>query len=200
MYREVFMRRVVIWSLALAATGALVMSSNAHAQNLARQENYQKALQEKLDAKVEEMMEAKVKEMTEAKIEEVTGTKVEEMTEAKAEEMREAYGEKIPRAERWTCEVRMQESADYPGKVDSEISVKMPIDEFKAFAPIALLEAVAVPHNFPTGKIYIRETTTRRVGSIDYRAADPLAGKYLTGRPDAVEDAIAEMNKAMTWH
>ena len=200
MYREVFMRRVVIWSLALAATGALVMSSNAHAQNLARQENYQKALQEKLDAKVEEMMEAKVKEMTEAKIEEVTGTKVEEMTEAKAEEMREAYGEKIPRAERWTCEVRMQESADYPGKVDAEISVKMPIDEFKEFAPIALLEAVAVPHSFPTGKIYIRETTTRRVGSIDYRAADPLAGKYLTGRPDAVEDAIAEMNRAMTWH
>jgi len=184
MYREVFMRRVAIWSLALVAIGALVMSSNAHAQNQARQENYQKALQEKLEAKVEEMMEAKVKEMT----------------EAKAEEMREAYGEKIPRAERWTCEVRMQESADYPGKVDAEISVKMPIDEFKEFAPIALLEAVAVPHSFPTGKIYIRETTTRRVGSIDYRAADPLAGKYLTGRPDAVEDAIAEMNRAMTWH
>ena len=162
------MRRVAIWSLALVAIGALVVSSNAQAQNQARQENYQKALQEKLDAKLGEMMEA--------------------------------YGEKIPKAERWTCEVRMQESADYPGKVDSEISVKMPIDDFKAFAPIALLEAVAVPHNFPTGTIYIRETTTRRVGSIDYRAADPLSGKYLTGRPNAVEDAIAEMNKAMTWH
>jgi len=186
------MRRVAIWSLALVAIGASVMSSNAHAQNQARQENYQKALQEKLEAKVEEM--------TDAKLEEMTGAKVEEMTDAKLEEMREAYGEKIPRAERWTCEVRMQESADYPGKVDAEISVKMPIDEFKEFAPIALLEAVAVPHSFPTGKIYIRETTTRRVGSIDYRAADPLAGKYLTGRPDAVEDAIAEMNRAMTWH
>lgn len=48
--------------------------------------------------------------------------------------------------------------------------------------------------------LHIRETTTRRVGSIDYRAADPLADKYLTGRPNAVEDAIAEMNKGMTWH
>lgn len=162
------MRRVTIWSLALALIAGLAFFSNAYAQNRARQEAYQKALQQKLDAKTADMMEA--------------------------------YGEQIPRADRWTCEVRMQESADYPGKVDAEISVKMPIDEFKEFAPIALLEAVAVPHNFPTGKIYIRETTTRRVGSIDYRAADPLAGKYLTGRPKAVEDAIAEMNKIMTWH
>ena len=162
------MRRVTTWSLALALIAGLVFSSNVYAQNQARQEAYQKALQQKLEAKAAEMMAA--------------------------------YGETIPRADRWTCEVRMQESADYPGKVDAEISVKMPIDEFKEFAPIALLEAVAVPHSFPTGKIYIRETTTRRVGSIDYRAADPLAGKYLTGRPDAVEDAIAEMNKAMTWH
>ena len=74
------------------------------------------------------------------------------------------------------------------------------IDEFMEFAPIAFLEAVAVPHNFPTGKIYIRETTTRKVGSLDFRAADPMAGKYLTGRPKAVENAIAEMNSAIKWH
>jgi hypothetical protein len=162
------MSRPAISSLALAAISGWVLSSDAHAQNHARQESYQKVLQEKLDAKLGEMMEV--------------------------------YGEKISKAERWTCEVRMQESADYAGKVDSEISVTMPIDEFKEFAPIALLEAVAVPHNFPTGTIFIRETTTRRVASIDYRAADPLSGKYLTGRPKAVEDAIAEMTQAMTWH
>jgi len=120
--------------------------------------------------------------------------------EAKVEEMMAAYGEKIPRAERWTCEVRMQDSSDYPGKVDAEIAVKMPINDFKEFAPIALLEAVAVPHNFPTGTIFIRESTTRRVGSVDYRAADPLAGKYLTGRPKAVQTAISEMNNTMKWH
>lgn len=152
----------------MTAIAGVMISSNVYAQNQARQENYQKALQQKLEAKVAEMMES--------------------------------YGEKIPRADRWTVEVRMQESADYPGKVDAEISVKMPIDEFKEFAPIALLEAVAVPHNFPTGTIFIRETTTRRVGSVDYRAADPLAGKYLTGRPKAVESAIAEMNNTFKWH
>ena len=162
------MKEVTIWSLAVAVTAGSIMASPARAQNRARQENYQKALQQKLDAKIGEMMEA--------------------------------YGETIPRAERWTCEVRMQESADYPGKIDSEIAVKMPPDEFLEFAPVAFLEAVAVPHNFPTGKIYIRETTTRRVGSVDYRAADPLAGKYLTGRPKAVESAIAEMNDTFKWH
>ncbi len=94
----------------------------------------------------------------------------------------------------------MHDSADYAGKIDAELSITMPIDEFMEFAPIAFLEAVAVPHNFPTGKIYIRETTTRKVGSLDFRAADPMAGKYLTGRPKAVENAIAEMNDAIKWH
>ena len=120
--------------------------------------------------------------------------------DVKVGEMMEAYGEKIGKADRWACEVRMQESADYPGKVDVELSITMPIDEFMEFAPIVFLEAVAVPHNFPTGKIYIRETTTRKVGSLDFRAADPMAGRYLTGRPKAVENAIADMNKAIKWH
>ena len=120
--------------------------------------------------------------------------------EAKVNEMMEASAGMIPAGERWTCEVAMQESADNPGTVDSEIRASMPPDAFKAFAPVALLEAVAVPHHFPTGKITVLETTTRRVGSIDYRVADPLAAKYLTGRPKAVEAAIAEVNKAMVWH
>lgn len=162
------MRRVAIWSLALTAIAGLMISSNVHAQNKGRQENYQKALQQKLDSKVAEMMEG--------------------------------YGEKIRKADRWSCEVRLNDSADYAGKIDAELSITMPIDEFMEFAPVAFLEAVAVPHNFPTGKIYIRETTTRKVGSLDFRAADPMAGKYLTGRPKAVENAIAEMNDAIKWH
>lgn len=162
------MRRVAIWSLALTAIAGLMISSNVHAQNKGRQENYQKALQQKLDSKVAEMMES--------------------------------YGEKIRKADLWSCEVRLNDSADYAGKIDAELSITMPIDEFMEFAPIAFLEAVAVPHNFPTGKIYIRETTTRKVGSLDFRAADPMAGKYLTGRPKAVENAIAEMNAAIKWH
>ena len=162
------MRRVAIWSLALTAIAGLMISSNVHAQNKGRQENYQKALQQKLDSKVAEMMEG--------------------------------YGEKIRKADRWSCEVRLNDSADYAGKIDAELSITMPIDEFMEFASVAFLEAVAVPHNFPTGKIYIRETTTRKVGSLDFRAADPMAGKYLTGRPKAVENAIAEMNDAIKWH
>jgi len=119
---------------------------------------------------------------------------------SKVDTMMAANTEKIRRADRWNCEVRMQDSADYPGKVDTEISVTMPIDQFKEFAPVAVLEAVAVPHNFPTGKIYVRETTTRRVGSIDFRAAEPIGNKYRTGKEKAIEDAIAEMSNAITWH
>ena len=107
------MRRVAIWSLALTAIAGLMISSNVHAQNKGRQENYQKALQQKLDSKVAEMMEG--------------------------------YGEKIRKADRWSCEVRLNDSADYAGKIDAELSITMPIDEFMEFASVAFLEAVAVP-------------------------------------------------------
>ena len=65
---------------------------------------------------------------------------------------------------------------------------------------LGLAQAVAVPHNFPTGQIYIRETTSRKVGSLDFRAADPIGGPYRTGRPRGIERSIAEMTDAIKWH
>ncbi|MEE9264609.1 MAG: hypothetical protein V3V11_09155 [Vicinamibacteria bacterium] len=169
------MRRVVNWSLALAAIAGLMVAADAHAQRKGRQEDYQKKLQAKLDSMLGERMTAYATQLSEA-------------------------GGKLKKKDRWKCEVRMTDSADYKDKADAEISLTMPTDEFKEFAPIAVLEAVAVPHNFPAGKIYVRETGSRRVGSIDYRAADPIGNKYRTGEPKAMEKAIAEMEGALKWH
>jgi len=169
------MRRVVNWSLALTAIAGLMVAADAHAQRKGRQEDYQKKLQAKLDTMLGERMTAYATQLSEA-------------------------GGKLKKKDRWKCEVRMTDSADYKDKADAEISLTMPTDEFKAFAPIAVLEAVAVPHNFPAGKIYVRETGSRRVGSIDYRAADPIGNKYRTGKSKAMEQAIAEMEGALKWH
>ena len=169
------MKQIVNWSLALAAIAGLMVAGNAHAQRQGRQEDYQKKLQAKLDSMLGESMTAYSAQLSEE-------------------------GEKLKKKDRWKCEVRMTDSADYKDKADAEISLTMPTDEFKEFAPIAVLEAVAVPHNFPAGKIYVRETGSRRVGSIDYRAADPIGNKYRTGKPKAIEQAIAEMEGALKWH
>ena len=169
------MRRVVKLSLALAAVAGLIVTANAHAQRKGRQEDYQKKLQAKLDSMLGERMTSYAAQLSEE-------------------------GGKLKKKDRWKCEVRMTDSADYKDKADAEISLTMPTDEFKEFAPIAVLEAVAVPHNFPAGKIYVRETESRRVGSIDYRAADPIGNKYRTGKPEAMEKAIAEMTGALKWH
>ena len=169
------MRRVLNLSLALAAIAGLMMTANAHAQRKGRQEDYQKKLQAKLDSMLGENMTAYAAQLSEE-------------------------GGKLKKKDRWKCEVRMTDSADYKDKADAEISLTMPMDEFKEFAPVAVLEAVAVPHNFPAGKIYVRETGSRRVGSIDFRAADPIGNKYRTGKPKQMEKAIAEMNTALKWH
>ena len=169
------MRRVVNWSLALAAIAVLMVAADAHAQRKGRQKDYQKKLQAKLDSMLGERMAAYGEKLA-------------------------AEGGKLKKKDRWTCEVRMTDSADYKDKADAELSLTMPSDEFKEFAPIAVLEAVAVPHNFPAGKIYVRETGSRLVASIDYRAADPIGNKYRTGKPKAMEKAIAEMKGAVKWH
>ena len=44
------MKRVMNWSLALAAIAGLMVAANAHAQRKGRQEDYQKKLQSKLDS------------------------------------------------------------------------------------------------------------------------------------------------------
>lgn len=79
---------------------------------------------------------------------------------------------------------------------DVEMRLTMPIDEFMAFAPIAALEAASIPHKFPVVYIFVREETTDRVARVAFRDAEPIAGRYLAGD----ENAIEEMKEALIWH
>lgn len=95
-----------------------------------------------------------------------------------------------------TCKVNMNDSTDGDGK-DAEIRLTMGIREFEAFAPIAALEAAAIPHKFPAVNIYLRHEATGRTGRINFRDAEPLAAKYSAGER---EEAIEDMKGAITWH
>jgi hypothetical protein len=166
------MRQVKNWGLVAGVVAGLMVAASAPAQRMDRAEDYQKKLQSTVDAKVQDWMA----------------------------EYSEASGEKIKKADRWKCEVRLNESADYKDKWDVEISLTMPSKEFKEYAPIVALEAVAVPHNFPAAVLFIRETQTRKVAEIAFRKADPIGGGYRTGKDKAVQKAIDEMASALTWH
>ena len=87
------------------------------------------------------------------------------------------------------------DSQDVDGQ-DVEIRITMPIDAFMEFAPIAALEAAAVPHKFPVGFIYLREETTDRIARVAFVDAEPIAGRYLAVDEAAIED----MNEALIWH
>ena len=87
------------------------------------------------------------------------------------------------------------DSPDIAGQ-DAEIRLTMPINDFMEFAPIAALEAAAIPHKFSVGYIYLREETTDRVGRVAFADAEPIAARYLAGDEDAVED----MKDALIWH
>lgn len=91
--------------------------------------------------------------------------------------------------------VNVYESNDGKGQ-DVEIRLTMPIDAFMEFAPIAALEAASIPHKFPVVYIYVREETTDRVARVAFRDAEPIAGRYLAGDGDAVD----EMRAALIWH
>ncbi len=54
-----------------------------------------------------------------------------------------------------SCKVNMNDSTDGKG-MDAEIRLTMGIREFEAFAPVAALEAAALPHKFPAVNIYLR--------------------------------------------
>ena len=95
-----------------------------------------------------------------------------------------------------SCKVNMNDSTDGKG-MDAEIRLTMGIREFESFAPIAALEAAAIPHKFPAVNIYLRHEATGRVGRINFRDAEPLAAKYVAGEREA---AIEEMKGAITWH
>lgn len=95
-----------------------------------------------------------------------------------------------------SCKVNMNDSTDGDG-MDAEIRLTMGIREFESFAPIAALEAAALPHKFPAVNIYLRHEATGRVGRINFRDAEPLAATYAAGER---EQAIERMKGAITWH
>ena len=98
-------------------------------------------------------------------------------------------------AQGWKCVVSVGDSNDGDGQ-DAELRFTMPIDQFTEFAPIAALEAAAIPHKFPVVYIYLRHEPTRRIGRVAFRDAEPIAGRYLAGD----DRAVREMTKAIIWH
>ena len=92
--------------------------------------------------------------------------------------------------------VNVNESNDGDG-VDAEIRLTMGIREFESFAPIAALEAAALPHKFKAVYIYLRQEATDRVGRIAFKDAEPLAAMYTAGER---EQAIERMKSAIIWH
>jgi hypothetical protein len=95
-----------------------------------------------------------------------------------------------------SVKVNMNDSQDGKGR-DAEIRMTMGIREFESFAPIAALEAAAIPHKFDAVNIYLRHEATDRVGRINFRDAEPLAAMYVAGER---EQAIERMKSAITWH
>ena len=94
------------------------------------------------------------------------------------------------------CKVNLNDSEDGKG-MDAEIRLTMGIREFEAFAPVAALEAAALPQKFPAVNIYLRHEGTGRVGRINFRDAEPLAAMYKAGER---EKATSEMADSITWH
>ena len=97
--------------------------------------------------------------------------------------------------EGWKCVVSMGDSNSGKGQ-DVELRLTMPLEEFKEFAPIAALEAAAIPHKFDVVYIILRHVETRRIGRVAFRDADPIAARYLAGD----KRAVREMNDAIIWH
>jgi hypothetical protein len=92
--------------------------------------------------------------------------------------------------------VNMNDSKDGKG-LDTEIRLTMGIREFESFAPIAALEAAAIPHKFDVVYIYLRHEATDKVGRIAFKDAEPLAAMYNAGER---EQAIERMKGAIIWH
>jgi hypothetical protein len=97
--------------------------------------------------------------------------------------------------EGWKCTISVGDSNSGKGQ-DVEIRLTMPIDEYMEFAPIAALEAAAIPHKFDVVYIFLREERTRRIARVAFRDAEPIAGRYLAGD----KRAVREMKEALIWH
>ena len=95
-----------------------------------------------------------------------------------------------------TAKVNLNDSPDGKGR-DLEIRLTMGIREFESFAPVAALEAAAIPHKFDVVNIYVRHEATDRVGRIAFKDAEPLAAMYVAGER---EQAAERMKGAIVWH
>jgi hypothetical protein len=95
-----------------------------------------------------------------------------------------------------SVKVNMNDSQDRKGR-DVEIRITSGIREFESFAPVAVLEAAAIPHKFDAVYIYIRHEPTDRVGRIAFRDAEPIAAQYVAGDRAA---AIERAKGAIIWH
>jgi hypothetical protein len=95
-----------------------------------------------------------------------------------------------------SVKVNLNDSPDGKGR-DLEIRLTMGIREFESFAPVAALEAAAIPHKFDAVNIYVRHEATDRVGRIAFKDAEPLAAMYVAGER---EQATERMKSAIIWH
>lgn len=185
--------------IVLLAVSAVLVAGIAGAQNK-RIRTYRKALEKSTEKELAafqaSMMAIEVSEQPEAN--EETSTPVVRRRGRRAETrsvVRQAESAPERALEPFEYVVIVGDSQDVDGQ-DVEIRITMPIDAFMEFAPIAALEAAAVPHKFPVGFIYLREETTDRIARVAFVDAEPIAGRYLAGDEAAIED----MNEALIWH
>lgn len=181
-------RRLV---LPMALTGALALT-NAFGQQ-ARMQKYEAELSNQIESKLQDYKEQVINE----KSAELTKAARGRETRARAREGQRGEPEELQslRQQNWKSTVDVYESNDGQGQ-DVEVRLTMPVDEFMEFAPIAALEAAAIPHKFPVVYIYVQEETTDRVGRVAFADAEPIAGRYLAGD----KNAVREMNQALIWH
>jgi hypothetical protein len=95
-----------------------------------------------------------------------------------------------------SVKVNLNDSQDGKGR-DAEIRLNMGIREFESFAPVAALEAAAIPHKFDAVYIYVRHEPTDRVGRIAFKDAEPISAMYVAGDR---EQAVERMKGALIWH
>ncbi len=200
MYRK----RTHLWTSIVLTVGAVMVAGAAVAQkNLIRE--YENKLEKAIEKSVQEfrsnLLEQRGQELASMTSERppIRGrTPAEQQLdqEEKAQEQRQELEENIENLQKpFQSVVNVYPSNDGDGQ-DVEIRLTMPIDSFMEFAPIAALEAAAIVHKFSVVYIYLREETTDRVCRVAFRDAEPIAGRYLAGDKDAVED----MRDILIWH
>lgn len=199
MYR----RRPHLWTSMVLTVGAVMVAGAAFAQKN-RIREYETRLEKQIEKKVQEFR-SNVLEQRRQKLASMTAESPTirrrtlpegQREQEEAQERRQKLEKSIENLEKPVKSVvNVSESRDGRGQ-DLEIRLTMPVDDFMEFAPIAALEAAAIPHKFAVVNIYLREETTDRVVRVAFRDAEPIAGRYLAGD----EDAVGDMKKILIWH